>query len=538
MRSIDGLLNVRVLAGLMLLGVLALFLVLKQGSTQRPGTSQTTAALSVTPSGDAVDRLTPIRVAFREPPAERDASRLVKLEPAVDGEYVWQDDRTVLFQPAFPGLLRGYEYTIEVPAQPDAGLKQDFSTQFRTAGELAVANVIPAPNDVEVPEGAQVLVQFTRSVEPLTLLSEQPQDQVLVFDPPLAGAGEWLNTSLYRFVPDEDAIEPNTTYTITVPAQLTDQPDGVLSANYTWQFTTYKPALIEVTPGRDTQFVGLDQAIEMTFNQAMDHRSVEAGFSLMKSNGQAVPGSISWSDDATVATFTPAGGLEHSVAYRAIVPAGLQGANGGVTADEQTINFRTVGEPVVTRTTPSSGSTSADRYGVSFEFSNPMDPESFDANVSVSSFEEDEFQVYVQPDGLGAYISVPLEASTAYTVALEDGIKDRYGQPLAPYMLSFTTGRRQPQIVYAIPNQIVTFSASTEPFLYFHATNTAEANFTLYPLTRDEMRAIQSRGSIEDGPNRFTPSQAPITSVDREHLGCTGTRCCCSQPRCREIAVH
>ncbi len=219
MTLLDRIFDVRVLVAVVLAAVLGLFVVLNQDDGKQPSETGTTpAGLTVTPVGDDVNRLSPIKVVFRDPPAEQDASKLVSLEPEVDGEYVWQDDRTVLFQPDFPGLLRGFEYTISVSARPEAGLKEDFSTTFRTEGKLEVANVIPAPNDVEVPEGVQVLVQFTRSVVPLTVLSEQPEGEVLVFDPPLEGTGEWLNTSLYRFVPAEDAIEPNTTYSVTVPA--------------------------------------------------------------------------------------------------------------------------------------------------------------------------------------------------------------------------------------------------------------------------------------------------------------------------------
>ena len=512
MTLLDRILDIRVLVVVVLVGIVGLFLVLNEDGGPTDGTQVPPAGFSVTPAGDEVNRLSPIRVSFENPPDERDASKLLSLEPEIDGEYVWQDERTLLFQPEFPGLLRGFAYTVHVPARPEAGLPQDFSATFRTAGVLEVANVIPAPNDVEVPEGVQVLVQFTRSVVPLTVLSEQPDSDVLVFDPPLAGNGEWLNTSLYRFVPEAGAIEPNTTYDVTVPAGLTHQPDGVLDDDYTWSFTTYGPALVRATPGRDTEFVGLAQAVELVFNQPMDHAAVEAGFTVIRGTATNVPGSFHWSPDSTVATFQPSGGLLHSTSYRATLAAGLAGINGGVTAREEVIVFRTVGLPTVTRTFPANGSTTAERYGVNFEFSNPMDEASFEGRVSVSSFDKEDIQFYVYPDGLGMSLNVPLEASTPYTVTLEEGITDRYGQPLPPYTLSFTTGRRQPQVTYASPNEVATYSASTEPLLYFHAINLDEVRFTLYPLTRAEMQEIQRRGYIETGQTPFRPSQPAIAT--------------------------
>ncbi len=201
------------------------------------------------------------------------------------------------------------------------------------------------------------------------------------------------------------------------------------------------------------------------------------------------------------------------------MPAGLEGANGGLTAKDQTATFRTVGLPSVTRTSPNNGVTGAGRYGVSFEFSNPMDEESFDGHVHVSSFDDEDLQLYPQPDGLGLYVNVGFEASTAYTVTLDEGITDRYGQPLPPYTLSFTTGRREPQVSYAIPQEISTYSASTEPILYFHATNVDEVRFTLYPLTRDEMKTFQKRGYIEDKSTPYQPQQDAIATWTEDTSG-------------------
>src|SRR3989442_5811303 len=154
-------------------------------------------AFTVLPKGDDVPTLAPVKVTFKSAPTERDGSKLLTLEPAAPGDYAWVGDRTLLFQPRFPGLLRGTQYTVTVAAAPDAALAQPFITQFTTTGALTVQTVIPADGDTEVPSGAQVLAQFSRSVAPLTLLREMSSAPVIEFDPPLPGKGEWLNTSLY-----------------------------------------------------------------------------------------------------------------------------------------------------------------------------------------------------------------------------------------------------------------------------------------------------------------------------------------------------
>jgi alpha-2-macroglobulin len=512
--------DIRVLVAVMLIALFGFFALIKpnEGGPAFRQPPREPTVFTVTPAGDQVDRLSPIEVTFAKAPAEREGSRLLSLEPAVEGEYVWLSERTILFQPAYPGLLRGLDYTINVPPQPDAGHTSSFSRSFTTAGALDVVSVIPAPNDVEVPEGVQILIQFNRSVAPLTLLSEQPTGQAVIFDPPLAGHGEWLNTSLYRFVPELGALQPNTTYEARVPAEQSSEPDGVLSQDYVWSFQTYGPALVRVTPGRDTQFVGPQQPVEMEFNQPMNRASVESGFNLT-SGGSSVSGSFTWSADSTKATFRPDGGLALNSHFEAVLPAGLRGANGGETANEQRVAFQTVGEPQIKSTSPNQGSTTAERYGIYFQFATPMDEDSFESRITVSSFASADIQYYVDFEGLGLSINVPLEASTSYTVTLSSGITDRYGQPLPPYTLSFTTGQRPSSVTLAIPNQVATYSASTEQLLYFHAINTTEAKFTLYPLTRSEMSAIQKRGYISPGPGPYVPSQAPIATWTENTAG-------------------
>ncbi|HET7700989.1 MAG TPA: hypothetical protein VFM06_09015, partial [Candidatus Limnocylindria bacterium] len=111
-------------------------------------------------AGDAHPRLAPIRLTFAKAPQERQPEALLQLFPKADGEYAWLTPRTLLFQPAFPGLLRGATYTALVPARPEAGVPQPVTRSFTVAGKLAVQQIIPSDGDNEVPLQAQVIVQF------------------------------------------------------------------------------------------------------------------------------------------------------------------------------------------------------------------------------------------------------------------------------------------------------------------------------------------------------------------------------------------
>ena len=480
------------------------------GSAAIPDSLVEPTGFVLSPSGNNVPQLVPMKVTFAQPPAQRDGGKLLQLQPAVPGKYAWLSDRTLLFQPDYPGLLRGKTYTLHVAAQADAGLDKDVTQQFTTTGALVVVQSIPADGDTEVPANAQVIVQFSRSVAPLTLLSARGNAPVITFDPPLAGTGEWLNTSLYRFTPK--GLAPNTTYRLRIPAGLTSAADGVLKADYAWSFTTESPAVSSISPDTGSVFAGPRQPVVVVFNQAMEHGSVEAGMSVTDVKGNVVPGDVAWSSGSDTATFTPATALAPLAAYKVTLAAGQKGANGGTTKSERVSTFTTVGRPSVV-TTPADGATAADRYGVQFQFSNPMDPTTLDDKVSLSGFTADQVSQATNAYDQYMYVSLPLKPSTRYTVHFAAGATDRYGQPIAPFTFSFATGALPSSVSLATPGygSLGTYASSAEPILYYHATNVSSATFTLYPLTADETMSWVNGKPYTVG-KQFQPSLPALRS--------------------------
>ena len=184
-----------------------------------------------------------------------------------------------------------------------AGIADDYAHAFSVEGQLEVAYVIPGDGDREVPTEAQILVQFNRSVAALTVLQEGPAPEVLEFDPPLAGQGEWLNTSLYRFIPTD--LRPSSEYRVRIPAGLTSAADGVLLSDFAWSFATFQPAVTRFHPGDGTFYVEPDGPFRVTFNQPMDRASVEASVVLHQQDGASIPASFAWNEGGTVLSICP-----------------------------------------------------------------------------------------------------------------------------------------------------------------------------------------------------------------------------------------
>ena len=156
--------------------------------------------------------------------------RAFSISPKVKGRFQWPDERTIRFQPA-KALDRATRYEVELgTGAKDAdgvSLAEKYRFHFTTVGYLEVTQVIPAPDSQDVEADSAITVMFNRPVVPLTTLEQQEDlPQPVVFDPPIEGRGEWLNTSIYVFTPD-GPLAGGTRYTARVQAGLTDTTGGL-----------------------------------------------------------------------------------------------------------------------------------------------------------------------------------------------------------------------------------------------------------------------------------------------------------------------
>ena len=494
-------------------------LLMGEGGLAAPGRFVASGDVSISPAGEEVGRLAPVVVTFAEALDQDDPASLLSLTPAVEGAYAWLDDRRLLFQPDFPGYERGREYAVRIDGAR-AGLERDVEQRFTVEGALRVDYIVPADGDVEVPSGAQVLVQFSRSVAPLTTLDAADASPVIEFDPPLPGRGEWLNTSLYRFTPDE--LRPSTTYRLRIPAGLTSVVDGTLEADVSWSFTTAQPALETSDPADNTEFVSPRRPIVLTFNQAMDRASLEGALRLEGPGGAIVAFSTAWQDGDRTVTLTPLESLELSTRYEVVIPAGVAGAGAGEAPVERRVSFRTSDPPAVVNSYPAQGSTSADRFGVWLTFNNPMDMDSVESRISMVGVDAKDYDVVSFSD-LEVFLQVTMEPSTAYEVRIANGATDRDGLPLGPYTLSFRTGALPEGVTFAVPSGVVNYAASSDATLYFHTTNLSSVDFDLYALDRFDAAELLRNGGYKptSGPGPWIPSTAPIRSWSERVEGAT-----------------
>ncbi|MGD2179406.1 MAG: Ig-like domain-containing protein, partial [Anaerolineae bacterium] len=311
-----------------------------------------------------------------------------QVSPAVTGNLEWASDRTVRFKPA-RDLKRDQEYAVTLGAEARAAdgerLEDAYRFRFRTVGYLEVSQAVPAPDSRDVEAESTITVMFNRPVVPLMAVSDPAYEglpQPVILDPPVAGQGEWINTSIYAFTPD-GAMAGGTTYTARVEAGLEDTTGGLLDEAYEWTFTTQPPKVTWVSPQEGADLVSVEPIVRVVFNMPVDPASVKAAFSL-SGGGAAVGGDIEVMADTFI--FTPTEQLAFDTAYVARIDAGVQSIGGGEgMRDAYEWRFTTVPLPRIVGTSPRDGEENADPYQP-FEifFNAPIDPSTVMPNIEMT----------------------------------------------------------------------------------------------------------------------------------------------------------
>jgi uncharacterized protein YfaS (alpha-2-macroglobulin family) len=430
--------------------------------------------------------------------------------PEVSGSFEWSDERTVSFKPAL-SLERDaqYEVTLGPDAEAEDGSVIDgaYRFRFRTVGYLEVTQAIPAARSQDVEAGSVITVIFNRPVVPLTAVSDPAfgeLPQPLVLDPPVEGEGEWLNTSIYLFTPDE-ALAGGTTYSAVVEAGLEDTTGGVLGQDYSWSFTTQPPQVVWVSPTEGSELVDVDTPIRVDFNMEVEASSAAEAF-LLRVGGQQVSGQVAVAGATLV--FTPTERLAFDTRYTARVDAGVQSSGGGDgMAGAYQWTFTTVPLPGIIGTDPGDGDLNARPY-TSFEiqFNTPIDPDTVMSNLEMTPpFSPTQVYTYFSTWSNSFILNFDIKPSTDYEVRIGPGIADPYGNTTGQELtVRFRTAAFEPWVQLRTSGYVGTLDAEQPASMVVAYLNVGQLDLELYRLDiEDVVRAY-------DDWYDFEPAGIPV----------------------------
>ena len=346
-----------------------------------------------------------------------------------------------------------------------------------------VTEVLPANATLDAPVESRVTVIFNRPVVPL-VVGMDPADlpNPLTFTPAVAGSGEWLNTSIYVFTPSAEApLGGGVEYTVSV-GRL-ESFDGVALEPFSWSFRTVPPQVTQVEPEPQASSVLLEGPIRITFNQPMDQASVEAAFSLTPDGQPDAPvlGTFDW-PQTSVMTFTPNPLLNLDTFYRVgldgeVARAANDGALLGADAPEWT--FLTVPRPAIVSTSPLDGGVGIGQFeGVVLSFASPMAEDSITGRIRISPEPGMGTRGFYSTFNDSYRLNFFAEPSTTYTVTIEPGMQDIYGNTIdTGRTFSYTTRPLDPEVRLQTPGQIGFYDGlrdTTELYLSYRNVETVD----------------------------------------------------------------
>ena len=221
------------------------------------------------------------------------------------------------------------------------------------------------------------------------------------------------------------------------------------------------------------------------FDHAMDKPSVEAAFSLLRSNGAAVTGSFGWYGNALI--FAPAAHLAGGAGYTATVDTGAEDIVGKHLQSPATWQFTTAPQPLIAAVVPAEDAGEVlPNANVVVAFDKAMNKTSAEAAFSLKR-SSDGAPVTGSFGWYGnALIFKPaadLTGGSRYTVSVSTTAKDLSGHPL-PGAKSWSFNTTDRPIVHLVhpPDGTTGVARSSVAVAYFNKTMdklSAQAAFSL-----------------------------------------------------------
>ncbi len=471
--------------------------------------------------GQRLDLSPTIKITFdrdMDPLKTGDSFSLLSNGTDVPIRSTWIDARTFSFTPDSPlNPSTDYVATFSTQAEASDGTspQEAIKIEFSTIESLAVAQVFPAQDTQEVDLNSSITVIFNHPVVPLSIVEEQSKLlQPLKFTPAVKGQGEWVNSSVYVFQPEEILLS-GASYQVEVEAGVTDTLGNTLDKSYLWQFATRAPSILNFAlkdgaenPSEEVKDVPLDQAFVVTFQQPMIQESTEAAIQIVnRETSKAFPVNFTWDETSTTLTVEPKGKFDIASFYELTIANSAQANDGGTLNEGLTVNFATASFPSVVGVYPLANSEVPFNSTLTITFASQMDYNSLKGKVVITPAPAGEPDWYYSSYDKTLNI-FGLEPATNYVVRILPGMKDPYGNQIKDEIsYIFKNGDYNPYTRLVLPWTPLIYRANGDQEVYLEHQNMDEATVSVYSLTANEFQHLTD-GTL--APTDFKPQTNAI----------------------------
>ncbi|MGA2489689.1 MAG: Ig-like domain-containing protein, partial [Anaerolineales bacterium] len=304
----------------------------------------------------------------------------------ISGAVTWLNDKTLQYKPGQALLpAKTYSAILSTGAAGADGtsLASEVRIEFKTTDALVVGQVFPANASEAVDIKSAITVIFNKPVVPLMSLEDQLNlPSPIVITPPVAGSGEWVSSSVYVYQPTT-GLNSGTNYLVRVHSDLQDTTGTTLEQDYVWGFMTGSPkvtnfSLKGIGKTQDITSILLNQTFVLTFNQAMDEKSVAAALTLRNRETQVdFPIQLSWQNGDTTLTIEPVGRYSIASFYDLTIGSSAKAQDGGTLQESYQVQLSTIPLPRIEDVSPQSGKQSGFSDAMYIDFASPMNIDSF-----------------------------------------------------------------------------------------------------------------------------------------------------------------
>lgn len=426
------------------------------------------------------------------------AEKSFSITPSIQGSFSWESDQKLIFTPQ-EKLSRASSYKVTfngiVLSKFLIPLIGNKTITFETIGNPKV--VLASPQNEALEDLTPITVVFDRPMIALTTATDSAIKQpAFTVAPEIEGEGRWLGTTAYQFRPSE-RFRRATTYKVTIPSGLRSQDEGVLQEEYSWEFSSERPRINDISPKRDYDYASPTASVSATFSQDVNPKTISDKFNLFDKDKNKVPGRVVVSKN--IVGFYSSQPLKRAEHYTAVVSAGVEsteGANGMET--DYSWSFGVAAKPTVVNSTPANGAKEvSEQYRIEVLFKTPMDEKSFEDNVFIDPQPETKPSLYFSSYNSRNSLSINtyLGRSKTYTITIGSGVKDQHGVPLgSPYTFSFTTAAYKPSVsIYPSGTYFGAFNQEVIPRVVAQVINANKVDYSLYKLKREDLLDLYRR---------------------------------------------
>ena len=485
-----------------------------------PQSTEPEVIVQIPDEGKRLDLSSPIQIQFAiemDTTQTSDSFLFSSEQGSVPGKFAWIDDRILFFTPNSP-LEPGTIYTAtitEATAKDGTPAQEIIKLYFKTIDTLTVAQVFPTQDAQEVDLNTSITVVFNQPVAPVTFVEEQHKlGQPVKFEPEVKGKGEWVNSSVYVFEPDEILLS-GTQYKVSIEPEINELLGTSLDDSFKWEFNTRAPSIYNFAlqngaenPTENVKDVPLNQAFQVTFLQPMNEQSVEEALSIInRETMEFVPLKLTWDDESTIVTIEPKGIFKIASFYDFSLTSSAQASDGGYLREGLAVQFSTVTMPAVISVFPAADSEGSYNSAITITFASQMDFDSLKGRIIISPAISGEPDWYynIYDKSLTIY---GLEPAKDYVVRILPGMNDLYNNTIMDEIsYSFKNGDYPPFTRLVLPWTPLVYRAEGTQEVFFEHLNIDDATVSIYPITLAEFAELTS-GNIPI-PD-FAPQGKPV----------------------------